>query len=76
MIKNIHSQSTSTCNSHLNWDICCEMINSVLIEFCSHTYDLHEHKSRIKKLFGENKNSHCVRVNSDFGKSIILLGKN
>ena len=69
----ISDHETNWGDVHLNWNMCREMIDSGLIEFGSHTYDLHEYKSGIKKLSGEDKQSYCARVNSDLEKSIALI---
>ena len=73
IVRRISDHKTNWGDIYLNWDMCREMVDSGLIEFGSHTYDLHEHKSGIKKLSGEDKKNYCARVNYDLEKSIVLL---
>ncbi len=62
----------------LTWDMCREMAVSGLIEFGSHTYDLHDGipdktPDGILRLKDEEKDAYLVRVGADLRKSVELL---
>lgn len=51
----------------LTWDMCRKMADSGLIEFGSHTYDLHD---GIRRRSGESKDAYLARVSADLQKSV------
>ena len=61
----------------LTWDMCREMAASGLVEFGSHTYDLHAESPRgIQRLAGESREGYEARVFADIGESVRLIEEN
>ncbi len=58
-------------DTFLTWDMCREMANSGLIEFGSHTYDLHD--TGVSRMTGESVEEYEERVFTDILKSKELL---
>ncbi len=62
---------------YLTWDMCHEMAQSGLVEFGSHTHDLHQDAPLgIKRIEGESRESYEARVFSDLQTSIDLIHSN
>lgn len=61
----------------LTWDMCREMEASGLVEFGSHTYDLHQDQPRgIRRAPGETQDAYDRRVFPDLDTSVSLIQKN
>lgn len=61
----------------LTWDMCREMEASGLVEFGSHTYDLHHDQPRgIRRAPGETREAYDQRVLPDLESSVDLIQKN
>lgn len=58
-------------DNYMTWDMCREMAASGLIEFGSHTYDLHA--DGVRRLSGESKEDYEARVFPDLLRSIETL---
>lgn len=61
----------------LTWEMCREMEASGLVEFGSHTYDLHHDQPRgIRRAPGETREAYDQRVLPDLESSVDLIQKN
>lgn len=64
-------------DGYLTWDMCREMAASGLIEFGSHTYDLHDGADGapdgILRRAHEDKDAYLARVGADLNKSIARI---
>lgn len=58
---------------YLTWDMCREMAASGLVEFGSHTYDLHDSDEGIARLKRESRADYEARVFPDLDRSIARI---